>query len=534
MAFDFPSNIRTLLAVISISFIVCTSSAQVEEYSQDFTSPVAILDGLGGLSGDTHAYTWSKSGAGLTATPDAPAITQSNNQILLEVNSRGPNGAARLHMVGSGTDNARRTAPVDHEAKYVFDLISFRDGQADLTVRSRGLDGYAQLNLSPAGRVKFSHWHINFQHATFNTFNGPSQFRQANGIIITSGGTFDGTGGVTVVIGDPETADGVTATANVVMNAENTEVVSVTMTNVGSGYTDEPTVVFSGGGVSVQPEFTFTFETGNVTILAPGVTGDNGSNSTNNKIVELGSNVFNDGSTLTLVQSYDSATDTITYYYGLNDDPVTNVIMTLDPAINSAGGYGFFNVVTGNKWIQPRNQDAIYIQYQQWGTGTAQIGFNSYALEFTDSSDPINADTDGDGVSDSEDTFPNDPNETVDTDNDGVGDNADALPNDPTESVDSDADGVGDNADTFPNIPTQDIVNDVLAKPWVYDLYSRERIKELSMNTSILDVSNNQATLLIQMEESSDLETWTETGDPATMVVPADSDTKFFRFKMTE
>ena len=80
----------------------------------------------------------------------------------------------------------------------------------------------------------------------------------------------------------------------------------------------------------------------------------------------------------------------------------------------------------------------------------------------------------------------------------------------------------------------QDIVNDVISKPWVYDLYSRERIKELSMNSTIVDVSNNQATIDIQMEESSDLETWTETGDPATMVVPADTDTKFFRFKMAE
>ena len=36
----------------------------------------------------------------------------------------------------------------------------------------------------------------------------------------------------------------------------------------------------------------------------------------------------------------------------------------------------------------------------------------------------------------------------MDTDGDGVGDNADAFPNDPTETVDTDGDGVGDNADT--------------------------------------------------------------------------------------
>ena len=48
---------------------------------------------------------------------------------------------------------------------------------------------------------------------------------------------------------------------------------------------------------------------------------------------------------------------------------------------------------------------------------------------------PINhqEDTDGDGVPDSQDAFPNDPTETVDSDGDGVGDNADAFPNDPAQ-----------------------------------------------------------------------------------------------------
>ena len=143
-------------------------------------------------------------------------------------------------------------------------------------------------------------------------------------------------------------------------------------------------------------------------------------------------------------------------------------------------------------------------------------------------------DTDGDGTGDNADAFPNDETETADTDGDGVGDNADAFDNDPTESVDSDGDGFGDNADGFPNIPTQDIVNEIISNPSVYDLYSREGIQDLRTNSTILGVSNNQATIQIQMEESSNLESWNETGDAATMVVPADTDTKFFRFKMTE
>lgn len=71
------------------------------------------------------------------------------------------------------------------------------------------------------------------------------------------------------------------------------------------------------------------------------------------------------------------------------------------------------------------------------------------------------ADTDRDGVPDSVDDFPFNPNETVDTDNDGTGDNADldddgdgvgdstdAFPLDADEAFDTDDDGVGDNTDT--------------------------------------------------------------------------------------
>ncbi|MBA1147359.1 thrombospondin type 3 repeat-containing protein [Ectothiorhodospiraceae bacterium WFHF3C12] len=75
--------------------------------------------------------------------------------------------------------------------------------------------------------------------------------------------------------------------------------------------------------------------------------------------------------------------------------------------------------------------------------------------------DNADTDTDGDGVADSEDAFPNDPDESADLDGDGTGDNADtdtdgdgvadsedAFPNDPDESADLDGDGTGDNADT--------------------------------------------------------------------------------------
>lgn len=83
-------------------------------------------------------------------------------------------------------------------------------------------------------------------------------------------------------------------------------------------------------------------------------------------------------------------------------------------------------------------------------------------------------DTDGDGVPDSADAFPNDPNESLDTDSDGTGNNADTdddndgvldtqddLPLDASETVDTDSDGIGNNADTDDDndgvLDTQDV-----------------------------------------------------------------------------
>ncbi len=54
-------------------------------------------------------------------------------------------------------------------------------------------------------------------------------------------------------------------------------------------------------------------------------------------------------------------------------------------------------------------------------------------------------DSDGDGVPDAQDAFPNNPLEWADTDGDGVGNNGDAFPSDPTEWADANGDGVGDN-----------------------------------------------------------------------------------------
>ena len=128
----------------------------------------------------------------------------------------------------------------------------------------------------------------------------------------------------------------------------------------------------------------------------------------------------------------------------------------------------------------------------------------------------------------------NDPINVSDMDGDGVNDDDDEFPFDPLETSDTDSDGIGDNSDEFPSIHTQDIISIIKNNPNRYGLFTLEGIQDIRPSSTMIEVSGNQATVQLQMEESSDLESWTETGDTATMVVPADTDTKFFRFKMTE
>jgi hypothetical protein len=69
--------------------------------------------------------------------------------------------------------------------------------------------------------------------------------------------------------------------------------------------------------------------------------------------------------------------------------------------------------------------------------------------------DPNNPDSDGDGTNDGDEvengTDPTVSDAAPDADGDGTPDSEDAFPNDPNETTDSDSDGVGDNGDAFPN-----------------------------------------------------------------------------------
>lgn len=517
-------HLRFILPLISFLFILTPSHAYVVGWSEDFDTEVSLNTATAGLT----AGDWYVSGSGITSPTGNTSITldADNDRVILATGTQGNDGAVQLGAYGQGQGTplaGRRVSPGDYEVSNTFDLISFRGqngaegGQADLTVRSRGLDGYVQYKLSPAGRFQFSHWLSNYVHKGFGSHSVPSSLRNNTnnpGIVIETGGTFvpDGTDVEITISGDAEGA--------VVMNADSTAVVSVSLSNYGSGYTADPTVTFSGGGMTVAPTISFNYETGNSSTLL------DGSSSTNHISVDnLGgdSNPLSDGDSLTIVQSYNSATDTIRYFYGLNGNPATNLIATIDPT-QSALGYGFFDVITGNRYSgTPQNKDAAYYRYQRWSVsngGISQIALSNYSLK-------IGADIDADG--------------------DGVIDRDDALPNDPNDSVDSDGDGVGDSSDVHPGY------NDAVLTPYLHAWLSANNyivddgttgglteadLIDLRPGSTMIAVSDGTATVNLQMQESADLsvDSWSNTGDPVpfTLTLEEGEDAQFFRVKLAE
>ena len=109
---------------------------------------------------------------------------------------------------------------------------------------------------------------------------------------------------------------------------------------------------------------------------------------------------------------------------------------------------------------QPQQPNQAVVDTDGDGVADAQDAFPNDPAETKDS--------DGDGVGDNADAFPRDPAETADADGDGVGDVADAFPNDASETMDSDGDGVGDNADAFPNDASRTAIVDRLPFPFAY------------------------------------------------------------------
>ena len=118
-------------------------------------------------------------------------------------------------------------------------------------------------------------------------------------------------------------------------------------------------------------------------------------------------------------------------------------------------------MMTTKAWVTATIIGFAMISTAEAGFGrTSSYGFGGANTPSGTTTSP-QADTDGDGVPDSQDPFPNDASESLDTDQDGIGnladldddndgvpDASDVFPLDLTEQLDTDGDGIGNNRDT--------------------------------------------------------------------------------------
>jgi hypothetical protein len=124
--------------------------------------------------------------------------------------------------------------------------------------------------------------------------------------------------------------------------------------------------------------------------------------------------------------------------------------------------------------------------------------------------------------------------ESLDTDGDGLTNATEISLGTNPNLRDSDSDGLPDGWEVSRNLDPTSNSTDFIEEMNSFGYYSQNQMQDLRPGSTMIEVSGNQATVQLQMEESSDLQTWQDTGTPATMTIPADTDTKFFRFKMAE
>ncbi|MEW5936266.1 MAG: putative Ig domain-containing protein [Candidatus Thermoplasmatota archaeon] len=137
-----------------------------------------------------------------------------------------------------------------------------------------------------------------------------------------------------------------------------------------------------------------------------------------------------------------TATEDVPYSVDYNAADIDGDTLTWSISYTDTDGWLTINPGTGVLSGTPDNSDVgTWIVNVTVDDGNGGIDWSNFTLV-------IKPDTDGDGVPDDEDAFPNDPEEWEDTDSDGVGDNSDAFPDDPAASVDTDGDGKPDDWNT--------------------------------------------------------------------------------------
>lgn len=151
--------------------------------------------------------------------------------------------------------------------------------------------------------------------------------------------------------------------------------------------------------------------------------------------------------------------------------------------------------------------------------------------------DPMDSDSDDDGLLDGDEinAHGTDPLDS-DSDNDGLSDGAEIVTHG-TNPLNGDTDG-----DTFDDGQEVDnggspLISDLWRIDHIrnngseYDLFSSNSVLDLTVGQAGFEVTNGTAWLSLQLEESTDLITWTNAGDEAIWSIPVDLSNAFYRVR---
>jgi parallel beta-helix repeat protein len=123
----------------------------------------------------------------------------------------------------------------------------------------------------------------------------------------------------------------------------------------------------------------------------------------------------------------------------------------------------------------------------------------------------------------------------LDSDGDGLGDAAELRYGTEADNPDSDGDGFEDGWEVVhgwnPDSGDRDVVSYIEEHDVEFGLYSSNAVLDVAMGDALLGISGTNAVLSLQLEQSEDLQMWTNAGEIVEWTLPVDADTKFLRIK---
>lgn len=529
------------LATAFVVFSITTHAVEVFSVTTSPTFPTQNSATFLGSEYDTYGTTDSGNGSGWgsgitknfagpdIALPDGIAISDSEINPGDQFTSAGGNSSTTTYYgptfyAGLNRDQYKGSAGVIHSSGNGYRIrvnnITASDiqtnGGNDINFKAVFLFDADLSALGENENLRFGATDTIDASFTVPRNAGLGTTTSVSSISVESGGTFDGSGEVSIEFSDPDMEGGAAPTATVVMNSENTAVESVTIDTAGTGYTSAPTATFAGGGVSIQPSTTVTLVT-----ASQGVTNGRASSATYRPMIKAGDEYYAGpvyAADLSAIESAGVNSNVYSVSQVAGGDTVWTLMPSMERTNNSLQTHsshpknltvisdGTETIVTGSQ-IENITQVGFMLETNATiNTGGYNLGVRQFSANATPGGD-----ADGDGVPDADDVHPGFNDTSLTTYLNDTWLNATNLDTWLTANSYIVDDGSGGGGG---GLTQQDLL-------------------DARIGSTAVDVSNGTATITLQVEQSDDnMQTWSTPSEGATTVdIPVTGDASFFRVR---